>query len=439
MVPGRARQRILDLASTQLPSGGAYHQYQPLTKRGNNAIGSGFNDDPLWLVLAVGAYLKETGDLSLLDEPVPYDNAPGSEMPLLEHLHRCMRYTLDRLGPHGLPLIGHADWNDCLNLNCFSETPGESFQTAENREGGVAESLFIAAQFVIACNELAGIVRLVGDEGDASDLEACATRMVSAIEEHGWDGEWFLRAYDSFGERVGSRSNGEGQIFAEPQGMCVMAGVGISDGRAARALRAVRERLATEHGIMLIQPPYTRYHLELGEISSYPPGYKENGSIFCHVNPWIMIAATILGDGEAAFDYYKRTNPSARAPISEVHRCEPYVYAQTIAGRDAATPGEAKNSWLTGSAAWHMTAISQWILGVRPEHDGLRIDPVLPASWEGFTARRQWRGATYEIVVQKAKGSTGRVERLVVDGEEVKGNLVAPAPVGSTVKVQATL
>lgn len=439
MVPARARQRILDLAATQLASGGAYHQYQPLTKRGNNEIGSGFNDDPLWLVLAVSAYLKETGDFALLDEPVPYDNLTGSETPLLEHLHRCVRYTLDRLGPHGLPLIGHADWNDCLNLNCFSETPGESFQAAEIKEGGVAESLFIAPQFVIASNELAAIVRMRGDKDAADTLEAAAEQMATTIEKHGWDGEWFLRAYDAFGEPVGSSSNEEGQIFAEPQGMCVMAGVGLGDGRAASALSSVKARLATEHGVMLTAPPYTRYHLELGEITSYPPGYKENGSIFCHVNPWIMIAETILGNGDAAFDYYKRTNPSARAPISDVHRCEPYVYAQTIAGRDAATFGEAKNSWLTGSASLHLTAISQWILGVRPELDGLRVDPVLPSSWDGFSARRRWRGATYEIVVHQEKGATGRVRQLVVDGEVIDGNLVPPAPAGSTVKVEATL
>ena len=439
MVPTRARQRILDLAATQLPSGGAYHQYQPLTKRGNNEIGSGFNDDSLWLVLAASAYLKETGDLTLLDELVPYDNSPGTETPLSEHLDRCVRYTLDRLGPHGLPLIGHADWNDCLNLNCFSETSGESFQTTQNREGSVAESLFIAPQFVLACKELAGIARLRGDADKASSLEAEASRMAAAIEEHGWDGEWFLRAYDFFGKPVGSRSNEEGQIFAEPQGMCVMAGVGVSDGKAAGALKSVRDRLASEHGVMLVQPPYTRYHLELGEITSYPPGYKENGSVFCHVNPWIMVAETILGNGHAAFDYYKRTNPSARAPISDVHRCEPYVYAQTIAGPDAPTCGEARNSWLTGSASWHLTAISQWILGVRPELDGLRIDPVLPSSWRGFTARRRWRGATYEIVVHQEEGATGRVRRLLVDGASVEGNLVRPLPPGSTVKVEATL
>jgi len=439
MVPARARERILDLASTQLPSGGAYHQYQPLTKRGNDAIGSGFNDDPLWLVLAVSAYMKETGDIAVLDELVPFDNSPGSEAPLFEHLRRCIRYTLDRLGPHGLPLIGRADWNDCLNLNCFSESSGESFQTTENREGGIAESLFIAAQFVLASNELAGVARLRGDGDEAASLEAAACRMVVAVEDHGWDGEWFLRAYDSLGGVVGSHLNAEGQIFAEPQGMSVMAGIGISDGKAAAALVSVRDRLATEHGIMLVQPPFTRYHLELGEITSYPPGYKENGGVFCQVNPWIMIAETILGDGEAAFDYYKRTNPSARAPISDVHRCEPYVYAQMIAGRDAATPGEAKNSWLTGSASWHLTAISQWILGVRPELGGLRIDPVLPPTWPGFTARRRWRGATYEIVVHQEPGVGGRVQRLVVDGTSVEGSLVCPAPEGSTVRIEATL
>ena len=439
MVPARARQRVLDLAATQLPSGGAYHQYQPLTKRGNAQIGSGFNDDPLWLVLAIVAYLKETGDFALVDEPVPYDNAPGTEAPISDHLRRSVRYTLERLGPHGLPLIGHADWNDCLNLNCFSTTPGESFQTTESREGGVAESLFIAAQFVLACNELAALARLLEDGDEAASLEGEARRMAVAIENHGWDGEWFLRAYDSFGAVVGSSSSPEGKIFVEPQGMCVMAGIGIADGKASSALKSVKELLATEHGIMLMQPPYTRYHLELGEITSYPPGYKENGSVFCHTNPWVMIAETILGDGETAFDYYKRTNPSARASISDVHKCEPYVYAQTIAGRDAPTFGEAKNSWLTGSASWHLTAISQWILGVRPELEGLRIDPVLPPAWPGFKARRRWRGATYEIVVRQEPGTSGRVRRLEVDGNRIDGNLVPAAPAGSTVRVEATV
>jgi cellobiose phosphorylase len=438
-IPQRARQRILDLASTQLETGGAYHQYQPLTKRGNDAIGDGFNDDPCWLILATAAYLKETGDTTILDEAVQYDNEPGSEQPLYEHLQRCLRYNLERLGPHGLPLMGRADWNDCLNLSCFSETPGESFQLTANRPGGVAESVFIAGQFVLAAGELAAIARFVGRDADAAEYELARRQMTAAIEEHGWDGEWFLRAYDYFGDPVGTHASKEGQIFVESQGICIMAGVGAQDGRAKRALASVSTHLATEHGIVLVHPAFTSYDPKLGEITSYPPGYKENGSVFCHTNPWIMIASTLEGDGDAAFGYYRKTNPSARAAISETHRCEPYCYAQTIAGPDAATPGEAKNSWLTGSASWNFVAISQWILGVRPELDGLRIDPVLPSSWEEVTVRRRWRGATYEITIRKAAGVCGRVRSLTIDGQSIEGNLVAEAPPGSLVTVEATI
>jgi len=439
MIPERARQRILDVAGTQLADGGAYHQYQPLTKRGNNDIGSGFNDDPLWLVMATAAYLKETGDDGILEEAVPYDSTAGSEEPLLGHLRRSICYTIDRLGPHRLPLIGRADWNDCLNLNCFSETPGESFQTTENRSGGVAESVFIAGLFVLAAREMAEIVARRGFAQEAASYLQRASEMDASIAEHGWDGDWFRRAYDYFGAPVGSSTCAEGQIFIEPQGICIMAGCGLDDGRALRALDSVCEKLATPHGIMLQQPAYAGYHLELGEISSYPPGYKENAGIFCHTNPWIMIAEAMAGRGDAALDYYLRINPSAREELSEVHRCEPYVYAQMIAGRDAPTHGEAKNSWLTGTAAWNMVAISQWILGIRPETDGLRIDPVLPASWPGFTATRRFRGATYRISVRKPAGTTGRVCRLRVDGVDVAGNLVPPAAPGATVEVEATI
>ncbi len=439
LVPERARARIVDIASTQLPTGGAYHQYQPLTKRGNNAVGSGFNDDPLWLILATAAYLRETGDLSILHEPVPYDNEPGSESPLYEHLQRALRYTLGRLGPHGLPLIGRADWNDCLNLNCFSELPGESFQTTGNRAGGVAESVFIGGLFVLAAEELASVADRLGDSAEAVGCREAKERMTDAVRRHGWDGEWFRRAYDYEGHVIGSAENDEGRIFVEPQGMCVMAGIGIDDGSAERALRSVAEHLATQHGIVLVQPAFTRYRLELGEITSYPPGYKENGGVFCHTNPWVMIAETLTGNGESAFDYYLRINPSAREEISDVHRCEPYVYAQMIAGRDAASHGEAKNSWLTGTAAWNLVAISQWILGIRPDFDGLRIDPCLPDSWEGFSAERRFRGATYRIVVRKPSGVRGRVTALLVDGERVEGTLVPVAPAGSTVEVVAEI
>jgi cellobiose phosphorylase len=439
MIPGKARERICDLASTQLSNGAAYHQYQPLTKRGNNDIGSGFNDDPLWLVLAAAAYLKETGDLSILTKRVPFDSTPGTEAPIYEHLRRSIYYTLERRGPHHLPLIGRADWNDCLNLNCFSETPGESFQTTENRAGGVAESLFIGGLFVIAAREMTKIAALAGKEEDASEYRRAADEMVQACLAYGWDGDWFLRAYDYFGEPVGTHRDREGQIFIEPQGICVMAGIGVDDGKAVKALDSVAKRLAQEHGIALLDPPYAGYRVRLGEISSYPPGYKENGAVFCHTNPWIMIAEALIGRGDRAFDYYMRINPSFREAISEVHRCEPYVYAQMIASRHAPRAGEAKNSWLTGTAAWNLVAISQWILGIRPDYEGLLVDPVLPASWGGFFMRRVFRGATYEISVFKEPGTTGRVSRLVVDGTTLEHNLIPPVPSGSVVKVDATI
>jgi cellobiose phosphorylase len=430
LVPERARERILDLAATQLPSGGAYHQYQPLTKRGNNEVGSGFNDDPLWLVLAVAAYIAETGDWSILNEAVPYDNLPGSQESLYGHLRRSLQHTLDRLGTHGLPLIGRADWNDCLNLNCFSESPGQSFQTTTNKDGKVAESVFIAGLFIRAAQDMVRMAEYRSDLA-AEQYRQISQQMEDAVWQAGWDGAWFRRAYDDFGDPVGSKACQEGQIYIEPQGMCVMAGLGIKDGRARQALDAVAEKLATPHGILLLQPAYTRYYLNLGEISSYPPGYKENGSVFCHTNPWIMIAETMLGNGSAAHSYYLRINPSKREEISEVHRCEPYVYAQTIAGREAPTYGEAKNSWLTGTATWNYLTITQWILGIRPEFDGLRIDPCIPPEWDGFSAMRSFRGNRLHITVHNPSHISRGVSRIELDGMEVEGNLVRLPAMGS--------
>jgi len=452
MVPSRARERILDLAATQLPTGGAYHQYQPLTKRGNNDVGGNFNDDPHWLIIGVAAYLKETGDWSILEEAVPYDNAPGSEQPLYEHLQRSFKYTLDRLGPHGLPLIGRADWNDCLNLNCFSDTPGQSFQTTTNKEGKVAESVFIAGLFCLAGRELAEITRrracldpgpkmqspCASAEKLANGYLAEVAKMEETIRKHGWDGEWFLRAYDDFGGKVGSKECEEGKIFIETQGFCTLAGVGLENGMAAKALGSTRKHLATEHGIVLQQPAYSKYYLHLGEISSYPPGYKENAGIFCHNNPWVMIGEARMGNGDGAFDYYSRINPSAREEISDLHRCEPYVYAQMIAGRDAPTHGEAKNSWLTGTAAWNYYAITQWILGIRTSYDGLQIAPVMPKSWRGFKASRKFRGVTYNIEAERA--GAGNKVALTVDGALMQDNIVPPPSDGrKQVMVRAIL
>jgi cellobiose phosphorylase len=422
LVPERARERILDLAATQLPSGGAYHQYQPLTKRGNNDVGGNFNDDPLWLVLSVSAYLKETGDWNILNEAAPYDNQPGTEESLYGHLQRSIQYTLDHLGPHGLPLIGRADWNDCLNLNCFSDSPGQSFQTTTNKEGKVAESVFIAGLFVLAAREMMEIAARLDNGEQAKSYLKAVDEMESVIWSAGWDGEWFRRAYDDYGRVLGSQDNDEGRIFIEPQGLCIMAGLGIEDGRALQALDSVSKHLSTPHGIVLQQPAFSKYYLHLGEISSYPPGYKENAGIFCHTNPWIMIAETLVGRGDKAHDYYLRINPSAREAISDVHKCEPYVYAQMIAGKDAATHGEAKNSWLTGTAAWNYVAITQWILGIRPTYDGLQIAPVIPSAWKGFEAVRNYRGVRYEIKVERR--GPGNKLQLEVNGHPLTGNVL---------------
>ena len=439
IIPERARERILDIAATQFADGSAYHQYQPLTKKGNLAVGSGFNDDPLWLIAGVDAYLRETGDWSILDEVVTFDCDPDNAAPLMEHLRRSFRFTCTHLGPHKLPLIGRADWNDCLNLNCFSAHPGESFQITGPSEGPVAESVFIAGMFVKYGRAYADILRHLALTAEAAAADAAVAEMQTAVLDAGWDGAWFRRAYDAFGAPVGSKDCAEGQIFIEPQGMCVMAGIGKETGEAAQALKSVEDRLDSRFGIVLLQPAYTKYYLNLGEISSYPPGYKENAGIFCHNNPWITCAEAVLGHGARAFETYRKICPAYLEAVSEVHRTEPYVYSQMVAGKDAPTFGEAKNSWLTGTAAWTFVSISQAILGVQPELDGLRIDPCVPPEWTHLTLTRRFRGAQYRITVENSDGAEHGVRELYVDGVRQDGNLIAPAAPGSVVSVRVVL
>ena len=439
MIPERARTRILDIAATQFPDGSAYHQYQPLTKKGNLAVGSGFNDDPLWLIAAVSAYIRETGDVSILDEMVDFDNDASLAQPLMEHLRRSFNYTRTHLGPHKLPLIGRADWNDCLNLNCFSEHPGESFQITGPSEGPVAESVFIAGMFVKYGLEYADLCELTGLGEEAADARQSVAEMEKAALSAGWDGEWFVRAYDAFGAPVGSHICDEGQIFIEPQGMCVMAGLGVKTGEAETALKSVEKHLDTKYGIVLNQPAYTSYRLNLGEISSYPPGYKENAGIFCHNNPWISCAETVLGHGDRAFEVYRKTCPAYIEDISEIHRTEPYVYSQMIAGKDAPTHGEAKNSWLTGTAAWTFVNVSQYILGVQPTLVGLAIDPCIPKALSGFTLTRRYRGATYHVTVDNCAGVEKGVASVTVDGKRIEGNILPILPEGSEASVLVTM
>lgn len=438
-IPERAKERIIDIASTQFENGGAYHQYQPLTKKGNSDAGGGFNDDPLWLIVGTAAYVKETGDFGILDEQVPFDSNPDNTATLFEHLKRSFYHVTENLGPHGLPLIGRADWNDCLNLNCFSKEPGESFQTTANIEGRVAESVFIAGLFVFTGPDYVSLCKRRGLHEEAAKAEQAIETMREATINFGFDGDWFLRAYDHYGQKVGSKENAEGQIFIEPQGFCVMAGIGVEEGLAEKALHSVQEILETKYGIVLQQPPYSKYYLNLGEISSYPEGYKENAGIFCHNNPWIMIAETVLGHGDRAFELYSKIAPAYLEDISEIHRMEPYVYSQMIAGKDAVRHGEAKNSWLTGTAAWNFVAITQAILGIQPDFDGLKVEPCIPQAWDGFTITRVFRGDTYVIKVSNPAHVSKGVKSVTLDGKAVDGNVLPPVGDGGTHQVEVVL
>ncbi|MBR6003918.1 MAG: glycosyl transferase, partial [Lachnospiraceae bacterium] len=438
LIPDRARERIIDIASTQFVDGSAYHQYQPLTKKGNADIGSGFNDDPLWLIAGTNAYIRETGDLSILDEMVPYDNDFSVATTLLEHLKRSFDYIATHKGPHNLPLIGRADWNDCLNLNCFSEHPGESFQCFGPSEGPVAESVFIGGMFVKYGEEYARLNELKGKPEEAEYARKEVKKMYDAVTTAGWDGEWFVRAYDAYENKVGSKECEEGQIFIEPQGFCVLAGIGVKEGLAKKALDSVKERLDTKYGVMILQPAYTRYHLELGEITSYPPGYKENAGIFAHNNPWVSIAETVIGRGDRAFEIYKKTCPAYIEDISEIHRTEPYVYCQMVAGRDAKFHGEGKNSWLTGTAAWTFVNVSQYILGLYPTYEGLSIDPCVPKDFGDFTITRKFRNVTYKIEVV-TNGVEKGVKSITVDGKEINGNVIPYSEASKEVNVKVVM
>ena len=424
LIPDRARERIIDIASTQFQDGSAYHQYQPLTKKGNSDIGSGFNDDPLWLIAGTSAYVRETGDTTILTEMVPYDNDMSVATPLMGHLKRSFDYTVNHKGPHNLPLIGRADWNDCLNLNCFSEHPGESFQTFGPSEGPVAESVFIAGMFVKYGEEYAQLCELMGDQKEADYAREEVAKMYDAVLKDGWDGDWFVRAYDAYGQKIGSRECEEGQIYIESNGFCSLAGIGVKEGLAKKALDSVKEKLDTKYGVMILQPAYTRYHLELGEISSYPPGYKENAGIFCHNNPWVSIAETVIGRGDRAFEIYQKTCPAYCEEFSEIHRTEPYVYSQMVAGRDAKFHGEAKNSWLTGTAAWTFVNVSQYILGVYPTHNGLSIDPCVPKDFGDFELTRKFREGTYNIKVQNPDKVEKGIKSITVDGQAIDGCVI---------------
>ncbi|MGL1887155.1 MAG: hypothetical protein OCD76_11645 [Reichenbachiella sp.] len=439
-IPERARERIIDIASTQFPDGGCYHQYQPLTKRGNDTVGGGFNDDPMWLILGTVSYIKESGDFGILDEMVPFDNDVSLAKTLFAHLTISFDHVINNLGPNGLPLIGRADWNDCLNLNCFSSDPNESFQTTENNTtGSKAESVMIAGLFVVYGKDYITLCNELGKTDEAERAQAHVDAMIETVKSKGWDGEWYLRAYDYYGKKVGSDENEEGKIFIESQGWCSMAEIGLEEGLVKKSLDSVKERLDTPYGIVLNNPAFTEYKIEYGEISTYPKGYKENAGIFCHNNPWIVIGETKIGRGDQAWNYFKQICPSYLEDIQDLHKVEPYVYCQMIAGKDANKPGEGKNSWLSGTAAWNFYTLTQYILGVSPDYKGLNVDPCIPTDWKGYKVNRKFRGAQYEININNTAGVSKGVKEIILNGEKLEGNTIPVQAKGSVNKVEVVM
>ena len=421
----RIRERLFDVAATQFEDGSAYHQFQPLTKRGNADIGSNFNDDPLWLILGVGGYIKETGDTDFLKVQVPFDNDTNNTATLYEHLKRSYNYILTHMGPHGLPLIGRADWNDCLNLNCFSTSPDDSFQTSTNKDGKNAESVMIAQMFVYVTPDYMEMCRLMNEEDEALKAQAESAKMEESICKNGWDGEWYIRAYDDYGHKIGSHECEEGKIFIETQGFGSMAKIGKDKHLPEKALDSVKKYLDSKYGIVILSPAYSRYHVELGEVSSYPQGYKENGGIFCHNNPWVIIGEIVNNRPDDAFVHYAKIAPSYIEDISDIHKTEPYVYAQMIAGKEARNFGQAKNSWLTGTASWNFVALSQYIAGIRPDYAGLRVEPRLPSEIGDAQITRMFRGVTYRINVHSVN-NTGDVKIECTNPDvTVNGTLVS--------------
>ena len=449
-IPDRAKERIIDIASTQFPDGGCYHQYQPLTKKGNADIGGDFSDDPLWLILSVSAYIKETGDWSILDEMVPYDNDMSIAQTMLEHLDVSFYHIVNNLGPHGLPLAMRADWNDCINLSCFSDTPGESFQTypkfaAEGGYSKVAESVMVATLFTYVGPNYVNILKHLGKNEEANKAQAEIDKMKKNIMDHAWDGDWFIRAYDANGEKMGSKECEEGQIFIEPQGFAIMSD--IDKDATKKTLASIDERLNTKYGLVLNNPAFTKYYVQYGEISTYPGGYKENAGIFTHNNAWIICAAAYAGEGDQAFKYYSEIAPAFTEETSDIHKTEPYVYGQMIGGKDAGSDigrpgknfGQGKNSWLTGTAAWNMVAISQYILGLEPDFDGLRINPSIPSAWDGLAATRKYRNATYDIKISNPDHISKGIKSVTVDGKAIDGNLLPVFADGNTHSVEVVM
>lgn len=431
-IPDEARELMEKLLSVQSRDGSAYHQFNPLTMvagRGDSMEYEDrphyYSDDALWIVLAVSAYLKETGDYAFLDKTIPFYEKDKQEKPIesgtvWEHLKRAVAFTHGDVGKHGLPLLGFADWNDTVNLP----------------KG--AESQFTANLYGWALRELSELCAFRKDESQKKEFDGWYAEMKKTYNETSWDGDWYVRYFDDKGNPVGSAKNEFGKLWLNGQSWAVLSGFADGTDRGRRAMDAVKKHLATEKGIKLSWPGYNGFDPQKGGVTTYPPGAKENGGIFLHPNPWAIIAETLLGDGDQAFAYYTRINPAAKNDSIDEYECEPYCYAQNILSNEHPNFGLGRNSWLSGTSSWVYQASTKYILGIRPEHGGLRLDPCVPASWDGFTVERVCRGATYRISVKNPSRKSKGISKIIVDGKPIDGNLI-PWFQGGVHEVEATL
>ena len=415
-MPGEGQALLRLLMQTQKRDGSAMHQFNPLNMVANMGDSEEmedrphyYSDDHLWIVLAVTAYLKETGDLDFLDEPIPYyeknkGGAPLESGKVIDHLRRALAFTRQDTGLHGLPRLGFADWNDTVNL----------------RSG--AESLFTANLYGKALLELIELSGYLGDQEHARLYRVDYEEMKQRVNQHAWDGAWYVRYFDFDGTPLGSHINKEGQIYINSQSWAIISGFATPE-RGRQALDSVHQRLNTPCGIKLSAPGFNGYDPSRGGITTFPPGAKENGGIFLHTNPWVMIAETILGNGDQAYEYYRQINPATKNDRIDEYECEPYVYPQNILSDVHPQFGLARNSWLSGSASWVYQASTQYILGIRPTYQGLQIDPCIPTWWNGFKARRSYRGSTYLVTVQNPDHLCKGVNTIEVDGQELAGNI----------------
>jgi cellobiose phosphorylase len=431
-IPEESKELLKQMMMVQRKNGSAMHSFNPLTMEGSKGEIDNlsdrpqyYGDDHLWIVLAVTTYLKETGDMEFLEEAIPYykekkESQLQESGTVLDHMKRALDYTRNDKGQHGLPHLGFADWNDTVNL----------------RTG--AESLFNTHLYGKDLLEMIGLCDYLGDMAGVKFYQAEYDELKETFNRTSWDGEWYVRYFDSDGTPLGSHKNKNGKIYINAQSWSLISGMAPPD-RAKKALDSLNRLLNTTKGIKVSWPGFDGYDCTRGGITTYPPGAKENGGIFLHTNPWVVIAETMMGNGERAYEYYSQINPAAKNDIIDEYECEPYVYAQNILSNEHPQFGLGRNSWLTGTASWMYQAGTRFILGIRPDYNGLVIDPCIPKKWDGFKATRKYKNAVYNIEVKNPKHVSRGVYRLEADGKEINGNIAPVFKDGKTHSIEAVM